>query len=116
MKRGYRYKDEDGNVIFRVFAIGKQPRSIMVNGNKFESNSSQECNRPTSIAGNWPMVSTAAGVAASQATEAMVEAKQMGVPTDFTPDGDAIFTSRQHRKRYCQAVGLHDRNGGYSDP
>ena len=67
--------------------------------------------------GNWPMESNAAGVAASQAVEAMQEATKMGIPTEFNKEtGDAIFTSRKHRKDYCRAIGLHDRNGGYSDP
>jgi len=66
--------------------------------------------------GNWPMKSDAAGVAASQVKEAIEHSKTIGIPTDFTPDGRAIFTSAKHRKRYCEAVGLYDRNGGYSDP
>ena len=67
-------------------------------------------------AGNWPMKSDAAGVAASQVKDAIEHSKKIGIPTDFTPDGRAIFTSAKHRKRYCEAVGLYDRNGGYSDP
>ncbi len=67
--------------------------------------------------GNWPMESYAAGVGADQVKEAMKEATKMGVPTEFnSKTGDAIFTSANHRKRYCEAMGLYDRNGGYSDP
>ncbi|MBN1460881.1 MAG: hypothetical protein JXA57_15215 [Armatimonadetes bacterium] len=62
------------------------------------------------------MISMAAGVDPSQVDEARRQSVEMGVPTDFTPDGDAIFTSRSHRKRYCEKVGLHDRDGGYGDP
>ena len=66
--------------------------------------------------GNWPMKSDAAGVAASQVKEAAEHSRKIGIPTDFTPDGRAVFTSARHRKRYCEAVGLYDRNGGFSDP
>ncbi|MDO8303434.1 MAG: hypothetical protein Q7T18_09350 [Sedimentisphaerales bacterium] len=66
--------------------------------------------------GNWPMCSDAAGVAAHQVGEAVAHSRQIGIPTDFTEDGRAIFTSPGHRKRYCEAIGLYDRNGGYGDP
>lgn len=66
--------------------------------------------------GNWPMLSDAAGVAASQVEEATKQATEMGIPTHFTEDGRAEFTSAKHRKNYCRAIGMHDRNGGYSDP
>lgn len=66
--------------------------------------------------GTWPMVSTAAGVDATQVEEARAYAKRMGVPTEFTKDGDPILTGPEHRKRYCEINYLYDRNAGYSDP
>ena len=66
--------------------------------------------------GTWPMFSDAAGVAQHQIPEAVEHSRKIGIPTDFTPDGRVIFTSRQHRKRYCEAIGLYDRSGGYGDP
>ncbi|OHB56127.1 MAG: hypothetical protein A2Y07_01250 [Planctomycetes bacterium GWF2_50_10] len=66
--------------------------------------------------GAWPMYSDAAGVGEHQIPEAVEHARAIGIPTDFTSDGQAIFTSRAHRKRYCEAIGLFDRSGGYSDP
>lgn len=66
--------------------------------------------------GTWPLLSDAAGVAVHQIPEAVEHSRRIGIPTDFTPDGRAIFTGRQHRKRYCEAIGLYDRSGGYSDP
>ena len=66
---------------------------------------------------NYPMESDAAGVLPSQADEAYKESVKRGVPTQFNKEtGCAIFESKGHRKRYCEAVGLFDRNGGYSDP
>jgi len=67
--------------------------------------------------GMWPMKSYALGVLPSQVKQAMEHAKSIGVPTEFCPKtGDAIFTSRLHRKRYAEATGHYDRNGGYGDP
>ena len=66
--------------------------------------------------GAWPLLSDAAGVAPHQIPEAIEHARKKGVPTDFTPDGRAILTSREHRKRYCESIGLYDRSGGYGDP
>ena len=66
--------------------------------------------------GNWPMASDAAGVSPTQAQEAMAHATSIGIPTDFDRQGRAIFTSARHRKAYCEAIGLYDRNGGFSDP
>ena len=67
--------------------------------------------------GNWPMESDAMGVAASQAVEATEHAASIGIPTEFNKEtGSAKFTSAHHRKRYCKAMGFHDRNGSYGDP
>lgn len=63
----------------------------------------------------WPMESDAAGVHPAQVAEAMEHDRRNGVPTDYTKDGNPIFTSREHRNRYCQANGLYDRNAGYGD-
>jgi hypothetical protein len=68
-------------------------------------------------AGTWPMESDAAGVNPEQAKEAHAHSLKIGIPTQFNSEtGAAIFTSRKHRKDYCQAIGLYDRNGGYGDP
>ncbi len=68
------------------------------------------------FASTYPMTSNAAGVAPKQAREATEHATSIGVPTHFNSDGDPEFTSKKHRKDYCEKVGLYDRNGGYSDP
>ena len=66
--------------------------------------------------GIWPMYSEAAGVHPSQIAETRETAAKRGVPTDFTSDGRVIFTSRKHRKEFCEKFGMYDRNGGYGDP
>jgi len=64
----------------------------------------------------WPMYSDAMGVHPDQIPEAVESAKRHGVPTDFLPDGRVEWTSPSHRKNYCRAYGVHDKNGGYGDP
>lgn len=64
----------------------------------------------------WPMVSYAAGVSPEQVPEMQKIDKENGVPTEYTPEGDPVFRSPQHRKKYCEAHGLYDRNAGLSDP
>lgn len=61
-------------------------------------------------AGNYPMASYAVGVGASQVPEEREAARKAGVPTEFTSEGDPIFTSRGHRKKYLKHIGYHDRN------
>jgi len=67
-------------------------------------------------AANWPLCSDAVGVHPSQRREAYEDSIKRGVPTEFNEQGQAVFTSRQHRKRYCRAIGYHDLDGGYGDP
>lgn len=64
---------------------------------------------------NKPKASNALKVHPSQVQEAIENARQKGVPTDFTKDGRPLFTSRSHQKRYCKAYGYFNRDGGYGD-
>ena len=64
----------------------------------------------------WPMPSYAAGVHPKQIPEMSKIDAEHGVPTEYTPDGDPIFTGPRHRKKYCEVHGLFDRNAGHSDP
>ncbi len=64
----------------------------------------------------WPKYCDASGVHPDQIPEAREHLRSRGVPTDFLPDGRAVYTSRGHRKKALKAVGMHDRNAGYGDP
>ena len=64
----------------------------------------------------WPMASDSLGVNPDQAKEAYEESVRQGCPTQFDSEGRAILTSPGHRKRYAEANGIYDLNGGYSDP
>jgi hypothetical protein len=65
--------------------------------------------------GNWPLKSKAAGVAKKQIAEAAAYDARMGVPTEYDARGNAIFTSRSHRKKWCEVHGYVDVDGGYGD-
>ena len=65
--------------------------------------------------GSWPMVSDAAGVHPDQAKELAEHVARRGVPTEINADGNPVFTSREHRKKFCQATGIYDRNAGIGD-
>ncbi len=67
----------------------------------------------------WPQTgSDALAVHPKQINEASQLARDRGVNTEFTSEGQPIFSSAGHRRAYCQKVETRvvDRNGGYSDP
>ena len=68
------------------------------------------------VCDTYPFHSTAAGVAPSQVPEMMEFDRQHGVATTYNRDGEPEFRSPGHRRAYCKAHGLVDRNAGYSDP
>jgi len=64
----------------------------------------------------WPMTSDSMGVAPDQVQEAIADSIRVGVPTHFDSQGRPVLTSPEHRKRYSEAYGFFDKNGGFSDP
>ncbi len=117
----YSYRDADGRIHERVYPLGKAPRRIGLKGGGFAKRDIPADFRlrpPQASTGDqaWPIHSDAVGVLPSQREEAIAEAARVGVPTDFDHQGRAILRSREHRKRYCEALGFYDRNGGYGDP
>ncbi len=119
-KQRFYYKSKGAIGCFvKLFPPGEQPPRSIIN------NVGDECflqNGPAApaLAGVssacWPMKSTAMGVHPSQRKDAYEESVKIGVETQFDGQGDAVFESAGHRKRYCRAKGVHDKNAGYSDP
>lgn len=64
----------------------------------------------------WPLLCEASGVHPNQVQEYQKLMSDGGVPTDFTRDGRAIYTSRSHRAKALRLRGMVDKDGGYSDP
>ena len=112
----YCFTDRQGNTICRFYLMTKVPKQFTLAGTVFKRNICAEHANTKHTPGNWPMKSDAAGVHPDQIKEAHQHSIKIGIPTEFTPDGRAVFTGRKHRKDYCRAIGLHDRNGGYGDP
>jgi len=63
----------------------------------------------------YPFYSYAAGVGHENREEASKICRKAGFPTEFNKDGDPLFTSQAHRKKYCKQFELYDRNAGYGD-
>lgn len=121
----YNYKLADGTVIERFFTIAEMQKkqrkdgsiTVTIKGVRIKAfrDMASELTTVATAGTGWPLYSEAAGVQPSQVKEATEHAKKVGCPTEFTKDGRAIFTDRNHRKSYLKAHGLHDRNGGYGD-
>ena len=56
--------------------------------------------------GNWKneVLSDALGVHSSQAKEAEAEARALGVPTEYLPDGRPVIRSTAHRRELLKAM------------
>ena len=59
----------------------------------------------TSSKSGWPYVSNSEGCHPVDRQAFMDAAAKAGVPTVFNEQGKAVFTSREHQKRYCKAFG-----------
>jgi hypothetical protein len=64
----------------------------------------------------YPYPSTALGVHPDEIKHRMAFDAAKGVPTEYNSEGDPIMRSKSHRRAFCRAHGVHDRNAGYGDP
>lgn len=112
----YCYTSDDGDYIHDIFPMNRRPKTVTVEGKDFFRSgicihSGTRSNDP------WPQHSCAMGVGVGQVQSAERKAAEAGVPTKFDPGtGDAIFTSRKHRRDFCKVNGFFDRDAGYGDP
>lgn len=70
---------------------------------------------PCSLSYTRPNVSLSMKVRRSDRQKAIAEAAKRGVPTEFTPEGNPVFTSRAHQKSYRKAFGYANLDGGFGD-
>lgn len=71
----------------------------------------------STVPANYPMESDAMGVHPSQIKEHMEHLRKMGCgQVDHTPEGAVILRDKSQRRQVAHALGLFDRNSGYSDP
>jgi hypothetical protein len=62
-----------------------------------------------------PLQSMALSVHPKQVEQANARNKRHGVGVEYRPDGMAIITSRNERKRLLKVEGMRDNQGGYGD-
>lgn len=65
----------------------------------------------------WPILSDGFAVDPTQVKDAEEHCKKLGVPTQFLPDGRAVFTSQRHQREVLKAhymINRDDNAGGQS--
>jgi len=73
--------------------------------------------------GEWekPVISLASGVDPRQIPQFKASAKQyrditgIDVHPEFTPDGRAVYRSREHMNKCLEWRGMHNQDAGYGD-
>jgi len=111
----YCYTTESGVTVEQNHSMSSVPKRVRVGDEWGYRDFAAEHGNHATGSGNWPMKSWAAGCNPNQVGEFTKASAERGVPTEFTKDGKAVFTSRGHRKKYLKAFGMHDRNAGYGD-
>jgi hypothetical protein len=118
----YEFITEDGEVVEVAMPFAEHDRRVkndtitLDDGRKARTYWAGK-SKISTVPSNYPMVSSAAGVHPAQIKEHMEHLRKMGCgQVNHTKDGDVIFESKSQRKKVCEALGLYDRNGGFSDP
>jgi hypothetical protein len=118
----YEFRKESGEVVevflsFEQFDKRVKNGQIVLDDGEKATYDWQQHSKMQSLPANYPMVCTAAGVHPGQIKEHMEHLRQQGCgQVNHTKDGDIIFESKGQRKKVCEALGLFDRQAGYSDP
>ena len=113
----FSYTSEDGKVtVDRDYPMGQAPSSFLEGDAIFFRDFSRA--RVGALAGGtagWPMNSTSLGCHPNQIEQFTKESREAGIPTDFTPKGDAILSDPSHRARYMKFRGGVDTTGAGED-
>lgn len=112
------YRKADGTLLEERFYHPTQriPERIRVLGVTAKRDRTIRGDSATTPGSGWPLVSEAMACHPSQIPQCMEFDHKMGISANYTKDGRPIFRDRAHRKRYCEAYGFFDKNGGYGDP
>lgn len=70
----------------------------------------------THATGVFVMRSDALGINPDQRVEAMKADAELGCSIEYDEIGRAVFRSKKQYRRYAEAHGFMDRNGGYESP
>lgn len=104
----YTPKKGRGKIVERLYPMGEAPKEIVVDGRPYERNIAAE-HTSRHVGDIWPIYSEAAGVLPTQVKEATENWRKAGVPTEFTPDGRAVFRDPAHRRAFLKKAGLVDQ-------
>lgn len=108
--------DERQHTIQKYYSMKEDiPREIEHEGLPYFRDIGADHSKVPHYPGCWPQVSNSFGVAVEDIPKAVDAARRDGFTLEFTPEGNAIFTDRAHRKRACELFGYFDRNAGYGD-
>ena len=113
----YTFKCKSGHLTDRVHSMDNVQKTTRCSYDGCNKRARRDFSTVTGFgpSSNWPQTSAAMGVHPDQIEEATKDSQKMGVPTEFNSQGDAVFTSRSHRRRFLRASGAHDHDGGYGD-
>ncbi len=118
----YEFKTDDGEIVELFMPFAEHDRrvkddTIILDDGRTARTFWNSRSAISTVPSNYPMVSTAAGVHPGQIKEHMEHLRAKGCgQVNHTKDGDIIFESKGQRKKVLEALGMYDRNGGYSDP
>ena len=117
----YEFKTDDGHIVEVFMSFSEHERRVKDSKIKLDDGRiattyfGGSCIKTYS--GNYPQVSSAAGVHPADIKAHMDHLRAGGLgQVNHTKDGDIIFESAGQRKRVCEFLGLYDRNGSFSDP
>lgn len=121
----YCYRKDSGEVVEVVMTVAEMhdrqraDRTIILDDGEVGKRdyAAEYCGREPRNNSLWPRESDAMGVNPGQAGSAYADSVKRGVPTEFDREtGCAKFRTKRHEREYCEAVGFHQNNAGYSDP
>lgn len=118
----YEFKTTDGEIVELFMSFAEHDRrvkddTITLDDGRKATTFWNANSKISTVPSNYPMVSTAAGVHPDQVKEHMEHLRQKGCgQVNHTKEGDIIFESKGQRKQVLEALGMFDRQGGYSDP
>ena len=108
----YCYRTADGEVVERVFQVGRAPKAIVLAGPSRKIARRYFGGEGVGIpaAKGWPIECVASGVHASQAQDLRDHLRARGVPTEVTSDGNPLYRDAAHRRKALKARGFIDRS------
>jgi hypothetical protein len=100
--------DVIGHTLQRAYPVGQAPKKIRHEGHVWDRDYAAESVGVPPTKG-WPIECLGSGVNAAQAGELRQHFKDVGVPTEVTPDGNPVYRDAGHRRKALKARGFVDK-------